>query len=38
VNELDFAAGRYFMLCGATEGTAPQMHFQVGMVKEFTVE
>jgi hypothetical protein len=38
INELDLTAGHYFMVCGATEGTAPKMHFQVGMVREFTVE
>jgi uncharacterized cupredoxin-like copper-binding protein len=37
VNVLDLEPGHYFMVCGATEGTAPKMHFQVGMVREFTV-
>lgn len=37
VNVLDLEPGRYFIVCAATEGTAPKMHFQVGMVREFTV-
>jgi hypothetical protein len=38
VNEFDFPPGKYIMVCGATEGTAPKMHFQVGMFREFTVQ
>ncbi|HTK48622.1 MAG TPA: hypothetical protein VL328_11670 [Gemmatimonadaceae bacterium] len=37
VNLLDLEPGQYFIVCAATEGTAPKMHFQVGMFREFTV-
>lgn len=38
INELELRPGRYLLVCGATEGTAPKMHFQVGMFRELVVE
>jgi uncharacterized cupredoxin-like copper-binding protein len=38
LNALDLPPGRYFMACSASEGTAPRMHFQVGMFREFDVK
>lgn len=37
IARLDLAPGRYFIVCMDTDGTAPKMHFEVGMVREFTV-
>lgn len=38
VNEFDLEPGRYLFICGANEGTAPKMHFEVGMFRELIVE
>lgn len=38
VNEFDFTPGRYLFICGASEGTDPKMHFEVGMFRELIVE
>ena len=37
VVSLDLEAGHYLIACAATEGTAPQAHYQAGMVREFVV-
>ena len=37
IARLDLEPGRYFIACIDTDGTAPKMHFEVGMVREFTV-
>jgi len=38
INEIEFTPGRYLFVCGATEGTAPKLHFEVGMFRELIVE
>lgn len=37
IARLDLDPGRYFIACIDDDGTAPKLHFQVGMVREFTV-
>lgn len=38
IARLDLEPGRYFIACVDNDGTAPKLHFQVGMVREFTVQ
>lgn len=35
---LDLEPGRYFIVCVNDDGTAPKLHYEVGMVREFTVQ
>jgi hypothetical protein len=38
VARLDLEPGRYFIACVDDDGTAPKLHYEVGMVREFTVQ
>ncbi len=37
IARLDLGPGRYVIACVDDDGTAPKLHFQVGMVREFAV-
>jgi hypothetical protein len=38
IARLDLEPGRYFIACVDDDGTAPKLHYEVGMVREFTVQ
>ncbi|HET7621646.1 MAG TPA: hypothetical protein VFK39_07085 [Gemmatimonadaceae bacterium] len=37
IARLDLEPGRYLIACLDNDGTAPKLHYEVGMVREFTV-
>jgi hypothetical protein len=38
IARLDLEPGRYVIACLDNDGTAPKLHYEVGMVREFTVQ
>ncbi|HEU6452824.1 MAG TPA: hypothetical protein VFT57_15515 [Gemmatimonadaceae bacterium] len=38
IARLDLEPGRYFIACVDNDGTAPKLHYEVGMVREFTAQ